>query len=42
VLDFARSAAQARRPDPNAADLAPVWQSWQFGLARVIDALAAP
>lgn len=77
VLDFARSAAQARRPDPHAADMAQVWQSWyqrldgylgaryplaqrvgaaageamnaayspehawQFGLARVLDALAA-
>lgn len=77
VLDFARAAAAARRPDPKAADMAEVWGSWQqrlagylgsdhplaqrvgaaageamnapyspehaweFGLARVLDALAA-
>ncbi|WP_305093934.1 TetR/AcrR family transcriptional regulator [Prescottella sp. R16] len=33
VLDFARAAARARRPDPHAADMAEVWASWQRRLA---------
>ncbi|WP_024795566.1 TetR/AcrR family transcriptional regulator [Tomitella biformata] len=77
VLDFARSSAQARRPDPRAADMAAAWSAWgprlaaylgddyplaqrvgaaageamdaayspaaawEFGLARVLDALRA-
>ncbi|TQF74280.1 TetR family transcriptional regulator [Rhodococcus spelaei] len=50
VVDFARSAARSRRPDPRAADIAAVWSSWNerlgaylgddFPLARRVGAAA--
>ncbi|MFK4361245.1 TetR/AcrR family transcriptional regulator [Rhodococcus sp. 27YEA6] len=36
VADFARSSAQARRPDPRAADMAEVWSSWNQRLAAYL------
>lgn len=36
VADFTRASAQARRPDPGAADMAEVWSSWHRRLAAYI------
>lgn len=36
VTDFVRASAQARRPDPRAADMTLVWHSWQQRLARYL------
>ncbi|NMM91845.1 TetR family transcriptional regulator [Rhodococcus sp. SRB_17] len=36
VADFTRASAQARRPDPRAADMAEVWSSWNQRLAAYL------
>jgi AcrR family transcriptional regulator len=36
VADFTRASAQARRPDPRAADMAEVWSAWHRRLAGYV------
>ncbi|NLE80637.1 MAG: TetR family transcriptional regulator [Rhodococcus sp.] len=36
VADFTRASAQARRPDPHAADMTEVWSAWQPRLAAYL------
>ncbi len=38
VLDFVRSSARARRPDPHAGDLAESWPAWSGRLAAYLGA----